>query len=117
MISDANARCASWTRGRPAALLGLVLIVLAACSAGDARFTDTAPAGFWMGVWHGVIAWVTLIAGLFDDSIRVHEVHNTGHWYDFGFMLGVSATCGGGSRISVGYRAPRARPPRGPSPG
>jgi hypothetical protein len=49
------------------------------------------PAGFWAGLWHGIIApvlfWISLIA----PSIRVYETNNKGRRYDFGFLLGVGA--------------------------
>ncbi|MFN0252300.1 MAG: hypothetical protein ACKV2T_35825 [Kofleriaceae bacterium] len=79
--------------GRIAAL-GLLSVMLAACAAGDARFTTEGPAGFWLGIWHGLISFVTLIIGIFNDNVGVYEVHNTGGWYDFGFLLGVTALWG-----------------------
>jgi hypothetical protein len=70
-------------------------VVLVGCAAGDARFTVDAPAGFWTGLWHGFISWVTLIIGIFSDQVRVYELHNTGGWYDLGFLLGVGIWGGG----------------------
>lgn len=70
------------------------MLLLAGCAAGDPRFTGDAPAGFWVGLWHGLIACVTLIVGIFVDSVRVYEIHNTGGWYDFGFLIGVTAIGG-----------------------
>ncbi|MCA9692012.1 MAG: hypothetical protein R3A51_11160 [Nannocystaceae bacterium] len=64
------------------------------CAAGDPRFSAEAPAGFWVGLWHGVISFVTLIIGIFNDGVHVYEAHNTGGWYDFGFLLGVSCIWG-----------------------
>lgn len=52
-------------------------------------------AGFWLGVWHGVIAPVTLFVSLFHSSTGVYEVHNNGGWYNFGFFLGLSSVVGG----------------------
>lgn len=77
---------------------------LLACAAGDSRFAGEAPAGFWFGLWHGVISWVTLVIGIFNDTVKVYEVHNTGGWYDFGFLFGVVAIWGGSSRA---YRRDR----------
>lgn len=92
-------------RGRngPLAALALVALVLAGCAAGDARF-EQAEAGFWVGLWHGMISCITLVIGIFDDSVRVYEVHNTGGWYDFGFLVGVTSIWGAGS-----HRAGRRR--------
>lgn len=70
-------------------------LVLAGCAAGDPRFSVDVPAGFWAGLWHGFISWVTLIIGIFSDQVRVYEVDNTGGWYDLGFLLGVGIWGGG----------------------
>jgi hypothetical protein len=45
-------------------------------------------AGFWIGLWHGVIAPITFLISLFVSSVNIYEVHNNGGWYDFGFVLG-----------------------------
>lgn len=42
------------------------------------------------GLWHGIIAPVTLVFSFFDDNIRMYEVHNAGSEYDLGFFLGVT---------------------------
>lgn len=80
--------------------------MLLGCTAGDPRLTAEAPAGFWLGLWHGAISWVTLVIGLFSDQVQVYEVHNRGGLYDLGFLLGVGLVHGGGSR-AAGRRAPR----------
>ena len=77
-----------------------VLLLLASCSAGDAQFTQDTPADFWYGLWHGVIAVITLIIHVFNDSVLVYEINNTGGWYDFGFLLGVICIWGGSSHVS-----------------
>ncbi len=61
-------------------------------------------AGFWLGVWHGMIAPVTLVISLFSDKVHVFEVHNNGNWYVFGFLLGLTAVWGGGGRASSARR-------------
>jgi len=80
-------------------LIGLSLI-LAACTAGPNQLRNTADedgdiAGFWLGLWHGIISPITFIISLFSRSIYVFEVHNNGAWYTFGFLLGASMTFGG----------------------
>ncbi len=84
------------------------LLVLVGCVAGDARFTAETPAGSWAGLWHGAISVVTLVIGIFSDSVSVYESANTGGWYDFGFLFGVTAIWGGGSSSYYGRRE-RAR--------
>lgn len=51
--------------------------------------------GFFMGIWHGWIAPVSIVLGIFDSQIRVYEVHNTGWWYDFGYYMAIISGFGG----------------------
>jgi hypothetical protein len=65
----------------------VILLLINSCAPGNEKFIET-PAGFWMGFWHGVISVVTLIVGIFDFTVKMYEVNNSGWWYDFGFLLG-----------------------------
>jgi len=49
------------------------------------------PAGFWAGLWHGIIAPILFWISLISPGVRVYEINNRGRWYDFGFLLGVGA--------------------------
>ena len=42
------------------------------------------------GLWHGIIAPVTLVLSFFNPDIHMYEVHNAGSEYDLGFLLGVT---------------------------
>lgn len=53
-------------------------------------------AGFWMGLWHGIIAPIAFFISLFTDNVNIYDVHNSGNWYDFGFVLGAGILFGGG---------------------
>jgi hypothetical protein len=80
----------------------LAMLLLAGCAAGtnptvDIPDIDGKSAGFWTGLWHGLISWITFIISLFTDTVNVYEVHNSGNWYDFGFMFGISLLFGGGA--------------------
>ncbi len=46
-------------------------------------------AGFWVGLWHGLIVPVSLVGSVFMD-INIYEVHNKGFLYNVGFVLGMS---------------------------
>lgn len=46
-------------------------------------------AGFWHGLWHGIIAPFAFICSLFSDNVAVWAVNNNGGWYTFGFVLGI----------------------------
>lgn len=92
-------------------MAGLVLLalVLGACAAGANPAVDTpAPdgdvAGFWMGLWHGIIVPVTFVISLFTENVSIYEVHNSGGWYDFGFVLGAGVFLGGGGAGANGIR-------------
>jgi hypothetical protein len=41
------------------------------------------------GLWHGIIAPITLVISFFNSDVKMYEVHNAGSEYDFGFLLGV----------------------------
>jgi hypothetical protein len=47
-------------------------------------------AGVVQGLWHGIIAPVTLIMSFFNESVQMYEVHNNGREYNLGFLLGVA---------------------------
>jgi hypothetical protein len=51
-------------------------------------------AGFWGGLWHGIIAPITFIVSLFATGVSIYETNNNGRWYEFGFMLGIGAYAG-----------------------
>ena len=92
-------------------LLGVVLLVLASCAPGVNELANVpshtgAVAGFWRGLWNGIIAPVTFIISLFDKGVQMYDVHNNGGWYNLGFFLGITALFGGGAG---GARARRRR--------
>lgn len=74
------------------------ILSLISCTAGEAQFTQENPAGFWYGLWHGIISVIALIIHVFNQNVSVYEIHNIGGWYDFGFLLGVIIIWSGGSR-------------------
>ena len=88
-----------------------MLVVLSSCAAGPNALAggDGDLAGFWLGLWHGLISPITFIVSLFNSQVNIYEVRNNGNWYDFGFMLGVSAVFSGGSGASGPYRSRRRR--------
>jgi hypothetical protein len=46
------------------------------------------PAGFWKGVWHGMIMGPDFIGSIIWDDVSVYAINNNGFWYDFGFIGG-----------------------------
>jgi hypothetical protein len=76
-------------------MIAVFALVLTACAPGDGTATTDKPAGFFWGIWHGWIAPISLIVGLFNTSIRVYEPNNTGWWYDLGFYIAIISGFGG----------------------
>ena len=62
------------------------------------QLPDAEPAGFWAGYWHGMIAPIAFLIGLFDRGVRIYETNNNGVWYDLGFIAGASTSLGGGKQ-------------------
>lgn len=90
-------------------LFTILLVMLTGCTAGHSQFTSESPAGFWNGLWHGVISFISLIIHLFNDAVMVYEKNNNGGWYDFGFLLGVILVWGGGCHVKCKSGARKKR--------
>jgi len=84
------------------AVVIIVIAVLAAACAPGPNSAEKTPgkdgeiAGFWKGLWHGLIAPVTFIVSLFSKNTDFYEIHNSGGWYNFGFVLGAGLFLSGG---------------------
>lgn len=79
----------------------MLILTLTACMAGPNPMEKKADdegevAGFWKGLWHGFIAPVTFIISLFTSKVQFYEVHNSGTWYNFGFVLAAGLFLSGG---------------------
>ena len=81
---------------RAAAVVGL-LVLLAACARQipEGVAHDAQTPGFWWGLWHGFIFPWSWIGTLFQPTVAVYAVPNTGGWYDFGYFRGVTVLGGG----------------------
>jgi hypothetical protein len=75
------------------------VLMTTSCLPGHMRFEQVRPAGFFMGIWHGWLAPVSLIVSLCNPAVRIYETINTGWWYDFGFYIAIISGFGG---ISLG---------------
>jgi hypothetical protein len=79
----------------------LAFLLLTSCAAGSNNLQSVPDrtgdvAGFWLGLWQGIIAPITFLISLFVDSVNVYEVHNNGNWYNFGFVIGAGILFSGG---------------------
>lgn len=78
---------------RLVATLLIVIFLLLSCAPGNTRWDqDVNPghrAGFWPGIWHGLIIIITFIISLFDRTVGIYEVNNAGWPYNLGFIIGL----------------------------
>lgn len=73
----------------------LLLMTLSGCVPGDGKNSETKPAGFFTGIWHGWIAPISLIISIFNKDIGIYEMHNSGFWYDLGYYMAIISGFGG----------------------
>jgi len=77
-------------------------ILLLVASVGLLSACATAPPaiessrGFFWGLFDGAVAPLAFIVSWFSDSVGIYGSPNSGGWYDFGFLLGLTAWAGGG---------------------
>jgi hypothetical protein len=82
-------------------VLTITILLLASCAPGpnDVEKTPNAKgrvAGFWAGLWHGLISPVTFVISIFSKKVRLYEIHNSGTWYNLGFVIGAGLFLSGG---------------------
>jgi hypothetical protein len=46
-------------------------------------------ANFWLGLWQGLIVFLSFIASWFDNDIVLYQVSNNGFWYNLGYIIGL----------------------------
>lgn len=88
-------------------IMGWLFVVLVCivfflgCAAGQnpdkdiTRDSAEKPAGFWLGLWHGIICPVVFVISWFKSSVNIYEVYNNGFWYNLGFIFGIMIIFGG----------------------
>ena len=77
----------------------IALIFVFGCAAGpnpsvEKENQEGDVAGFWLGLWHGIISPITFIVSLLSKNVHFYEVHNNGGWYNLGFVLGAGILFG-----------------------
>jgi len=67
-----------------------ILIFISSCAANESveecLTGDTY--GFFWGIWHGIIAPISLVISLFDKDVAMFAVNNSGFFYALGFLIG-----------------------------
>jgi hypothetical protein len=88
------------------AVLLLAVIIMTGCTfAGDSSPLTQGTPGFLMGVWHGLVAPLSLVIRFF-LNIKMYQVPNSGFTYDLGFLIGIVGAIPIGwlaALISIGF--------------
>ena len=73
-------------------LIVLITLFLCGCAhtvnISECIDSNSEPAGFWLGTWHGMIMFFSFIGSLFNDNITIYEINNNGIMYNFGYVGG-----------------------------
>ncbi len=80
------------------ALTALALLTLTGCA--TAPLAIEGSRGFFWGLFDGAVAPLAFIISWFSDEVGIYGVPNSGGWYDFGFLLGLTCWAGGGAAAS-----------------
>lgn len=55
------------------------------------QYSSYAPAGFFSGMWHGLLAPYSLVVRWF-ANVEMYAIPNTGWFYDAGFLVGIAGS-------------------------
>ena len=77
----------------PILLSLLALSLLTACA--SQPLIEPGARGFFLGIWDGAIAPLSFVVSLFNSEVRIYAYPNSGLWYDFGFLIGITFWAGG----------------------
>ena len=74
-------------------LILFATLILLNCAPGNYRWNQEInpghKAGFWAGIWHGLIIIITFIISLFNKKVGIYEINNAGWSYNLGFIIGL----------------------------
>ncbi len=70
------------------------VVLLAGCATAPLAVEGTR--GFFWGLIDGGVAPFSFIISLFSSEVGIYGVPNSGGWYDFGFLIGLTFWAGGG---------------------
>jgi len=66
---------------------------------------------FWWGFIHALFIIPTFIWSLFAHTITIYQSPNSGAWYNFGFLLGISILFGGSHSARQNNKSKRPKYP------
>lgn len=87
---------------RKSVLLLASLVLLSACA--EAPLSIEGSRGFFWGLFDGAVAPIAFVVSWFSDTIGIYAVPNSGGWYDFGFLLGLTCWAGGSGHAATRKR-------------
>lgn len=88
-------------------LLAIVVFIFTSCASKcgmpdpiSNQLLDPLTYGFFGGVLHGIVMPFAFIVSLASPCIEIYASNNIGSWYDFGYLIGVMSSIGGGFKAS-----------------
>ena len=79
---------------KPALLVALAALLLLSACAGQPMI-EPGSRGFFWGLFDGAFAPISFLVSLFNSEVRIYAYPNSGLWYDFGFLIGLTFWAGG----------------------
>jgi len=64
-------------------------------------------AGFGLGLWQGILVYLSFIVSWFDKDITIYQAGNSGFWYNAGYIIGLSISVGGSAKASQKSTKPK----------
>jgi hypothetical protein len=92
------------------ALILIFALVALNCAPRNERWTPDHNAGFWAGIWHGIIIIITFVVSLFTKDVGVYEFNNSGWAYNLGFLIGLCFSVGAPWRAKPWKWGKKCRP-------
>lgn len=85
---------------RHLSLMAGVVLLLALSACAERPMGHAGDPAFLRGLIDGLLAPITFVLSWFSTTIRMYAFPNIGRWYDFGFLIGISAWGSGGATVT-----------------
>ena len=66
------------------------------------KYSNTKPAGFLSGLWHGLLMPIVFIISLFNTEVSIYEANNNSKWYHLGMVVGIFIISGNNYNFYAG---------------
>jgi hypothetical protein len=74
----------------PSKLIAIVVLAVMMTACANQPYAPSSTPGFFLGLWHGFSTPISFVGSLLMDDVRIYAFPNSGRWYDFGFLIGLT---------------------------